>query len=193
MPLQTLATTINPLYSKRSLPQGAVLLRRLWSHTHRKGLATAGPFLCAYSIVSALCLVLRPVLTATHGLVPALDQLFPLGGVHFGLKQLVAAPQVADLLPALPHAGGKAGQIRRAKGGGLPDGRAQYLLVQDVGLELHQEVVAAGAAVHLQGADGDVGVLFHCPHQVGRDGDSLPGVFIHPDADRQQRSKKPLT
>ena len=74
---------------------------------------------------------------------------------------------MADLLPALPHAGGKAGQIRRAKSGGLPDGRAQHLLVQDVGLELHQEVVAAGTAVHLQGADGDVGVLLHGPHQVG--------------------------
>ena len=48
-----------------------------------------------------------------------------------------------------------------------PDGRAQHLLVQNVGLELHQEVVAAGTAVHLQGADGDVGILFHGPHQVG--------------------------
>ena len=50
--------------------------------------------------------MLGPVLTAAHGLVPAPDQLFPLGSVHFWLKQLVAAPQVADLLPALPHAGG---------------------------------------------------------------------------------------
>ena len=74
---------------------------------------------------------------------------------------------MADLLPALPHAGGKTCQIRRAKGGGFPDGGAQHLLVQDIRLELHQEVVAAGTAVHLQGADGDIGVLFHRPHQVG--------------------------
>ena len=39
-----------------------------------------------------------PVLAAAHGLVPALQQLFPLGLAHFGLKELVAAPQVLPTL-----------------------------------------------------------------------------------------------
>ena len=76
-------------------------------------------------------------------------------------------PQAADLVPVLPHAGGKAGQIGSAQGRGLPDGRAQNVLVQDVGLELHQELVAGSTAVHLQGGDGHTGVLFHGGHKVG--------------------------
>ena len=69
--------------------------------------------------------MLCPVTAAAHGLVPAGQQPCALGLRHSGGKGHVAVPQAADLVPVLPHAGGKAGQIGSAQGRGLPDGRAQ--------------------------------------------------------------------
>ena len=51
-----------------------------------------------------------------------------------------------------PEAGGKAGKIGCAKGGSFDAAWADYLGVQEVGLELHEEVVGAGAAVYAEGA-----------------------------------------
>ena len=59
---------------------------------HHHGDSLPGVFCYVVKSFLALRLVLGPVLAAAHGLVPAPDQLFPLGSVHFWLKQLVAAP-----------------------------------------------------------------------------------------------------
>ena len=111
--------------------------------------------------------MLCPVAAAAHSLVPAGQQTGALGLVHLRGKGHIAVPQAADLVPVLPYAGGKARQIGSAQSGRLPDGRAQHGLVQDVSLELHQELVTGGAAVHLQRGDGHAGVLFHSSHEIG--------------------------
>ena len=110
--------------------------------------------------------MLCPVAAAAHSLVPAGEQTGALSLVHLRGKGHVAVPQAADLVPVLPHTGGKARQIGSAQSGRLPDGRAQHGLVQDVGLELHQELVTGCTAVHLQRGDGYAGVLFHSSHEV---------------------------
>ena len=61
-----------------------------------------------------ILLMLCPVTAAAHGLVPAGQQPCALGLRHSGGKGHVAVPQAADLVPVLPHAGGKAGQIGSA-------------------------------------------------------------------------------
>ena len=68
---------------------------------------------------------------------------------------------MADILGAFPVAHGQTGQIGRAQGGGLDAAGAYHLAAQNVALELHQKVVGAGAAVHLQIGDADAGVLLH--------------------------------
>ena len=106
---------------------------------------------------------------------------------------------MADILGALPVAHGKPRQIGSAQGGGLDAAGAHNLAVQNVALELHEEIVCAGAAVHLQVGDADAGVLLHGladiiglvgqgfqggPHQMGpaestgQAHDGAPGVLV---------------
>ena len=111
--------------------------------------------------------MLCPVAASANSLVPAGEQTGALGLFHLRGKGHIAVPQAADLVPVLPYTGGKARQIGCAQSGRLPDGRAQHGLVQDVGLELHQELVAGCAAIHLQRGDGHADVFFHSRHKIG--------------------------
>ena len=67
----------------------------------------------------------------------------------------------------LPIADGKTGQVRRAQGRCLNAPGAQHLGVQQIGLELHQEAVGAGAAIDLQAAQRQPSVLLHGPADIG--------------------------
>src|SRR5690606_6092496 len=58
-------------------------------------------------------------------------------------------------------------EVRGAHGGGVEDGGPVDLHAEDVGLELHQEVVGAGAAVHAQHGQRFTAVLAHGGEQVG--------------------------
>ena len=85
-------------------------------------------------------------------------------------------PVGADVFQACPVAHGQARQIRGAQGGGLDAAGAVHVRGDQVGLELHEEVVGGGAAVHLQIRDGDAGVPLHGPYDViGLVGQALQG------------------
>ena len=92
---------------------------------------------------------------------PAVEQLdapvlFQRGGedpVHF--------PVALHVVQAVPVLHRETGEVCRAEGGGLDAARADHVAADQVGLELHQEVVRAGAAVDLQLADVDTGVALH--------------------------------
>ena len=55
--------------------------------------------------------LIYPSPAALHGPAPVRQQALPVPGVHGGGEGGVAPPQAGELLPALPHAGGQAGQI----------------------------------------------------------------------------------
>ena len=70
-------------------------------------------------------------------------------GVHGGLESPIEVPRVDQFLAALPEARRQAGQERSPSGRGLGDLRTEYRDLQNVRLELHQEIVADGATIHL--------------------------------------------
>ena len=95
-----------------------------------------------------------------------------------GVEALPHLPLRGQLVGGRVHAGGQAGQVGRAQRGGLGHLRPHHGDAQQVGLELHQQVVDAGAAVHAQlrhrGATGGGGVGGHGLQQRGAlEGDAL--------------------
>ena len=70
--------------------------------------------------------------------------------VQRGHEAALGLPQRRQFLGALVHARGQARQVGSAQGRGLHAGRAHDGNAQQVGLELHEQVVDAGAAVHAQ-------------------------------------------
>ena len=98
-------------------------------------------------------------------MLPACHQLVGAVLVQRGHEAALGLPQRRQFLGALVDARGQARQVGRAQGRGLHAGRAHYGNAQQVGLELHEQVVDAGAAVHAQFADrhaaGDHRVAAH--------------------------------
>src|SRR4029450_12216228 len=82
------------------------------------------------------------------------DGLLPLGVAGLALvlgplrvERPVHLPVLAHLVQRGPVAGGQPGQVRRPKGGRLLDLGPDHRDPEDVGLELHEEVVLDRAAV----------------------------------------------
>ena len=76
-------------------------------------------------------------------------------------------PRGADLILRTPEAYGQTGKAGSAQRGGLANHGTDGAASQNVGLELHEEVVGAGAAVHAQGAEADAGILLHGADHIG--------------------------
>ncbi len=94
-----------------------------------------------------------------------------LGGGLLGFEAAVEGPVRGDFGLVFPEAGGEAGEEGDAEGGGFGDAGAGNGGLEEVGLELHEEVVGAGAAVDTEFGEGDLGVGGH----GGEDVDGLPG------------------
>src|SRR3954469_10858228 len=103
----------------------------------------------------------EPVEGPRDGLLPELVVLVALGGVHLRLPALVLGPVVADVVLAGPEAGGEARGVRGAQGGGLGHDRPDDRHAEEVGLELHEQVVLDHAAVDLERLEVDARVLVH--------------------------------
>ena len=85
-----------------------------------------------------------------------------------GLKDMFGLPLGLDFVEGGPEADGEAGEVAGAHGRGFGDLRTDDGGVQDIGLELHHEVVAGGAAVDLQFGEPDAGVFLHRADDVHR-------------------------
>src|SRR5918995_6824885 len=98
----------------------------------------------------------------------ALDRLLPLGVAGLALvlgptrlERPVHLPVLAHLVQRGPVAGGQPGQVGRAQGGRLLDLRADHRDPEDVGLELHEEIVLDRAAVDPHVLQPLAGVLLY--------------------------------
>src|ERR1044071_1671408 len=104
---------------------------------------------------------LEPVEGPRHGLLPELVVLVALGGVHRRLPALVLGPVLAQVLLVAPEARREPGRVRRAERGGLGHLRPDDWHAEQVGLELHQQVVLHHAAVDLERFERDARVGVH--------------------------------
>src|SRR5262249_52070383 len=103
----------------------------------------------------------EPVEGPRDGLLPELVVLVARRGVHPRLPALVLGPVVADVVLAGPEAGREARRVRRAERCRLGDDRPDDRNAEQIGLELHQQVVGDHAAVDLQRLELDARVLLH--------------------------------
>ncbi len=99
------------------------------------------------------------------------------GGIGVGGgEDALCLPLGLDFVQGRPEADGEACEVAGAHRGGFSDLRTDDRGAQDIGLELHHEVVAGGAAVDLQFGELDAGVLLHRAHDVhGLEGDAFEG------------------
>src|SRR6266545_67388 len=111
-------------------------------------------------------LLLHPVERAGDGLLPLLVLPIDLGLVHLGAPVLVLAPVGPEVVDLLPEPDGQARRVGRAERRGLRHGRPDHRHAEDVGLELHQEVVVDHPAIDLQLLQGDAGVRVHGIHNL---------------------------
>ena len=81
--------------------------------------------------------------------------------VHCGSQRFDSFQFCAQLVGVVPEAGGQAGGVGRAERGGLGDHRPADRHAEDVGLDLHAQVVGGDAAVDLEHVEVDAGVLLH--------------------------------
>src|SRR5438309_11638992 len=95
----------------------------------------------------------RRVLSTGDGFFPAGDVLADLAVGHGRFEVAVGDPDALDVVDAAPEADADAGEEGGAEDGGVDHLRADELHAEDVGLELHEEVVGGGTAVDFQGAE----------------------------------------
>ena len=111
---------------------------------------------------------------AVHGIGPAGDRRLDSRAFGRRVEDRFGLPLPTDLVEILPVAHGKARQVGRAQRRGLRHARADDLRAQQVGLELHQQVVARSPAVDLQLPDRNARVALHGPDDVvGLERDAL--------------------
>src|SRR5581483_8517692 len=96
-----------------------------------------------------MALLLDPASGSLDRLLPHAVAGLPLVLAPRGIPRAVDLPVPAQLVQVAPEADGQAGAVGGAEGGGLADSRTDDLGAQDVGLQLHQEVVLGGAPVDL--------------------------------------------
>ena len=108
-------------------------------------------------------------------LVPFRIQAVAAGGRPWPASSACPPPSCGRARPVPPqNAGREAGRVGRAERGRLDHLRAHHRHVEDVGLELHQELVDHHAAVGAQLLDGDARVLGHrVQHLAGLEGGRL--------------------
>src|SRR5690606_13498836 len=105
--------------------------------------------------------ILRPVAGSADGFLPALVERFASVVVAGGFEDTLDTGLAAQLFQAAPEAGRQTSQVGGAQRGGFLHARAFDPGAEQVGLELHEEVVGHRAAVHPQRAQLLAGVLLH--------------------------------
>ena len=121
--------------------------RRSWRSSAPRSRARAAPARSGRLLVG-------PALGALDGVAPPGVRGVGPGPVAARLEAPVELPGLAQVVGRLPDPGAEAGQERGAEGGGLDDLRPLDGYAEQVGLELAEQVVRAGAAVDGQRASG---------------------------------------
>src|SRR5450759_3433962 len=104
---------------------------------------------------------LHPVQRALHGLFPARISFFPLLLVPLRQPALRLVPVDLELVGVRPEARGQASGVGGAERGGLGHDGTADRDAQNVGLQLHAQVVRGDPAVDLQYLQVHTGVLLH--------------------------------
>src|ERR1700733_5304510 len=104
---------------------------------------------------------LHPVQRALPGLFPACIPIFPLLLTPLGVPALGLVPVGLELVGIGPETGGQARGVRGTQRGRFGPDRPAARNAQNVGLELHAQIVRGDPAVHLQHLQVHAGVLFH--------------------------------
>ena len=103
-----------------------------------------------------LFIFICPSVGALDGLVPAFDPGSTLFFGEFRFKDPVDDPVLADVADAGPVAYSQTGQISGTHGGGLHTLGTVHRGVAQICLSLHDQIVGAGASVHLQVGEPDL-------------------------------------
>ena len=100
-----------------------------------------------------------------HG---AFDRFFPaavaeitFGGFNARAEFTLDNRFFLQLIQVLPEADRQTGQVRRTQCGDFADFRALNACAENIGLELHQEVVGYRTAIDAQGMQTNTGVSLH--------------------------------
>src|SRR5262245_839849 len=89
-----------------------------------------------------------PKSCAGYGLEPSGVQFFAPRSLHPRFEDAIRSPEAFELRDPFPKTCGKPGEVGGSKRGRLRVGGLHDAPAEDVGLKLHQKVVARGAAVH---------------------------------------------
>ena len=84
----------------------------------------------------------------------------------FGLKTVSSPRSFGDLVGAAPEVDGEAGEIGRAERGCLKHCGTADRDLQQVGLELHEQVVRGSTAIHAKFMERRLRVFIHGPQHV---------------------------
>ncbi len=112
--------------------------------------------------------VVDPVEGLRDRLLPLAELALALGRLHRGLPALGLGPVGDDVLLAGPEADGDARRVGCAEGRRLRDHREHHLGVEDVGLELHEQIVGGHAAVDPQLLQLDTRIGLHGVQDLAR-------------------------
>lgn len=117
-----------------------------------------------------------PSFCAGECLVPCGAARGALAGGEGGGEAALLGPLVGDFIGGLPEADGESGEVGGAEGGCFDDPGPGDGESEQVGLELHEQVVCGGSAVHAQLRGVGAGVGGHGVEHVGDlEGDALQG------------------
>lgn len=97
--------------------------------------------------ISCLPLQVVPTLRAFNCLLPTFVGTVPFSWYEPGLESALLLPLRCELVAITPVANGEASEIRRAKGRRLCVAGSNDRYAENIGLNLHQEIVARGATV----------------------------------------------
>ena len=117
---------------------------------------------------SVLLVVLFPCQGTFHRFLPAAVAVVALGGFDAWTEFAFDHRFFLKLVKVLPEANRQTCQIRRAQRRYFSHLRTFNAGTQNVGLELHQEVIGYRTAVHAQGVQTNAGVRLHRFQHVAR-------------------------
>src|SRR5688572_12184119 len=108
-----------------------------------------------------------PVPCAVDGFAPARHQRLCCRAIDARLEAALGLPVLGKGFARFPQVHREAGKVGGAKGRRLENSRPHHRRAEQIGLELHEQVVRRGAAIHAQLRELLAGVLLHRLEHLG--------------------------